>query len=91
MSREIMNLKNYADRSQDILLLARAEEVEVVRVLLNAAKKKRGELREIMEKNPKHSPGDLEEDLVFLLGMIKGLNWVLGLPQRSREYCDRQP
>ena len=81
-----MRIDKYLDESGDITLLAESEQIKAVRVLLKAAENKRDKVREILETKPKHSPENLEEDLVFLLGMVKGLNWVLGLPARSGEY-----
>jgi len=83
-----MRIDKYLNESGEITLLSQSEEVEAVRVLLKATKNKRNKIREILETKPKHSPEDLEEDLVFLLGMVKGLNWVLGLPARSRDYIN---
>ena len=79
-------IDKYLDKSEDIILLSQSGEVEAIRVLLKATENKRDKVREILETKPKHSPENLEEDLVFLLGMAKGLNWVLGLPARSREF-----
>jgi len=81
-------INKYLDKSEEIILLSQSEEVEAVRVLLKAVKSKRDKVRQLYETKPKHSPEDLEEDLVFLLGMVKGLNWVLGLPARSRNYIN---
>jgi len=83
-----MRIDKYLNESGEITLLSQSEEVEAIRVLLKATKNKRNKVREILETKPKHSPEDLEEDLVFLLGMVKGLNWVLGLPARSRDYIN---
>lgn len=82
----MIRIVKYLDKSEDIILLSQSEEIEAVRVLLKATENKRNEVRESLETKPKQSPENLEEDLVFLLGMAKGLNWVLGLPARSREY-----
>jgi len=81
-----MIIKKYLDKSEDIVLLSQSQEIEAVRVLLKAVENKRNEIRNILETKPKHSQEELEEDLVFLLGMIKGLNWALGLPERSRAF-----
>ena len=79
-------IDQYLDRSEDIILLSQSGGIEAVRVLLKAAENKRNKVRDILETKPKHSPENLEDDLVFLLGMVKGLNWVLGLPARSENY-----
>jgi len=81
-----MRIDKYLDTSGEIILLSKAGEVEAVRVLLKATENKRDKVRETLETNPKHCPENLEEDLVFLLGMVKGLNWVIGLPARSEKY-----
>jgi len=81
-------IDKYLDKSGEIIILSQSEEVEAVRILLKAVESKRDKLREVLETKPKNSPEDLEEDLVFLLGMVKGLNWVLGLPARSRDYIN---
>ena len=81
-------ISKYLEKSEEIILLSQSEEVEAVRVLLKATENKRDAIRETLETQPKHCPDDLEDDLVFLLGMVKGLNWVLGLPARSRNYIN---
>lgn len=81
-------ISKYLKESEEIILLSQSEEVEAVRVLLKATEAKRDEIRKILETKPKHSPEDLEDDLVFLLGMVKAFNWVLGLPARSRNYIN---
>ena len=81
-----MRINKYLDKSEEIVLLSQSEEIEAVRVLLKAVKAKRDKVRENYETNPKHCPENLEEDLVFQLGMVKGLNCALGLPERSRDY-----
>jgi len=83
-----MRIDKYLDKSEEIILLSQSEEVEAIRVLLKATENKRNKVREALEMKPKYSPENLEEDLVFLLGMAKGLNWVLGLPERSRNYIN---
>jgi hypothetical protein len=79
-------IDQYLDKSQEIILLSKSQEIEAVRVLLKATENKRNKVRDILETKPKHSPENLEDDLVFLLGMVKGLNWVLRLPARSENY-----
>ena len=84
-----MKIDKYIERSEDIVLLSESGSVRAIQVLLSACEKKRDALREIIETNPKHSPEELQEDLVFLLGMIKGINWVIGLPARSRDFIKK--
>uniref|UniRef100_A0A6M3ILJ5 Uncharacterized protein n=1 Tax=viral metagenome TaxID=1070528 RepID=A0A6M3ILJ5_9ZZZZ len=54
--------------------------------IFKAVEIRRDELRATVEKHPKHNPQDLEDDVDFMLGGIRELNWVLGLPERSREF-----
>lgn len=75
--------------SQSIVLLSQSESVPAVQVVMLAVENKRAMLRKEIEEHPKHSPDELEDDLVFMLGMIKGLNWALGLPARSREIINK--
>lgn len=82
-------IAKYVEKSEDVTLLAQAEQVGVGGALLTAAKIKRDELRARIETKPKHSPEKLEDDLVFVLGMVKALNWILGLPARSREHIEK--
>ncbi len=77
-----MNLEKYIDRSENVTLCSQAEEVRVVQVIFEAAEKRIEELR---SKKPKRSPEDLTQDIIYILGIVDGLNWVLGLPERSRE------
>ena len=84
-----MKLDKYLPRSEDIVLLSQAEKVRVVEILMAAVEKRRDELRDYNEQTPKECPEDLREDYRHVSGEISGLNWVLGLPERSREFIDK--
>jgi len=84
-----MKLSKYITKSEDILLASQAEQVRAVQVLMEAVRLRRDELRVLNEEHPKRSPEDLTEDIVGISGEIRGLNWVLMLPQRSKDFIDK--
>jgi hypothetical protein len=84
-----MNIDKYLDESHEIITLSQAQEIEAVRILLKATMNKRDEVRKTLETNPKHCPENLEEDLVFLLGMSKGLNFALELPESAQKQLNK--
>lgn len=81
-----MKLDRYVHRSEDIILLSQSDEIKVVQVLMDAISERREELRKKNEEHQRFCPEDLTEDTVGISGEIRGLNWVLGLPQRSRDF-----
>jgi len=80
---------DYIDRlipdSRDIVLLSQSAAVPVMDILFRAIDAKIDLLRDEIERHPKFSGDALEDDLVFILGAINGLNWVKRLPARSDE------
>ena len=84
-----MRLEKYIERSEDIVLLSEAEQVKVIQVLMDAITKRRTELRTLNEEKPMECPEDLSRDFRGISGEIRALNWVLGLPARSREFINK--
>lgn len=84
-----MNPKKYLPTSQAFIEVAGAEAVGASNALLEAVNIKREELRDKNENHPKESPEDLTGDYRFIAGMISMANWILGLPERSREYRNK--
>lgn len=85
----MIKLDNYFPDGQDIVLVSQAEQVASVQSLFKGVEAKRDEVRNICETKPKRCPEDLTQDLVYLLGFTAGLNWVLRLPGRSREFLEK--
>jgi hypothetical protein len=84
-----MKLPEYLPTQEAIVLTSQAEQVGASAAILKAVELRRDELRAIVESNPKHNPQELSEDVDFLLGGIRELNWILGLPQRSRDFMNK--
>ena len=84
-----MRLDKYITRSEDIPLCSQAEEIRVVQIIFEAAERRVKELRFDNEEKPKECPEDLTKDFRGVSGEIRGLNWVLGLPERSREFINK--
>jgi len=79
----------YATKSSEITILSQSEEVEAVKIIMNVARKRREELRREIEEKPRECPEDLTKDFRGISGEIRGLNWILELPQKAREVIDR--
>jgi hypothetical protein len=86
-----MNVDKYFPEPGDCYEVSRAKEIPVVQKLFKAIELIREELREQTEGKPKHSPNDLRKDLVFLLGVINGLNRVLNLPDNAYDRIKELP
>ena len=71
-----MKLTDYIKTSEDFHMVSAAREVGASRALLNAAGVKRDRMRKQVEDSPKRSE-TLKEDVVYKLGMISGLNFIL--------------
>lgn len=84
-----MNIEKYIPRSEDVVLLSQADQVRTAQVLLEAAYKKRDELRLKNENSPKHCPERLTDDMTYVAGMIGGLNWVLNLIPNCNKYINQ--
>jgi len=82
-----MNIKKYILASADFHLVSDAEQVGAVRALFDVIKIRREELRADIEAKPVLCD-DKKDDAIFKLGIINGLNFILGLPQRSRDFMN---
>jgi len=81
----IIRVDNYI-RPEWIHEIIEAKEIRAARALLEAGEAKRNEVRKENEENPRRDNQNLKKDIIFKLGMIEGLNWVLELPNSAREY-----
>lgn len=86
-----MNLKKYIPDGKYYQQMAEVRQVGVARVLLDAVEIKRDEFREIKETRPQLCPEDLKKDIVFQTGAIWALNWVLKLPEETRNILSKLP
>lgn len=84
-----MNPKKYLPTNEAFNLVRSAESVPISKALLDAVEIKRDELRNENEENPRKSSQDLTEDYIYIAGMIAMSNWILRLPQRSREFIKK--
>jgi len=54
-------------------------------------KERRDQIRRQNEDNPKRSSENLKEDIVYKMGFLAGLNFVLDLPEKVREHLKNLP
>ena len=85
-----MNLSDYIKTSKDFHMIAGALDVGASRALLKAAGVRRDKMREQVEDNPKRSES-LKEDIVYKLGMISGLNFIIDLPGKANDHIKTLP
>jgi hypothetical protein len=69
--------------------MSESEQVKAIQVLMAAIINRRDELRIQLEEKPMECPDDLSRDFRGVSGEIRGLNWVLGLPARSRDFINK--
>lgn len=85
-----MQLDKYLKTSAAVLEVSRANEIGGAKAILEAALIKRDEIRKEYEENPLRSD-QIKKDLNFKLGMVAGLNWMLELPEKARQWRDHLP
>lgn len=85
-----MNLTNYIKTSEDFHSISGALDVGASRALLKAAKIMRDKIRNQVEVDPKHT-SVLKEDVIYKLGMISGLNFILDLPGKANDHIKILP
>jgi hypothetical protein len=80
-----MKLTDYIQKNEDFHLISKALDVGASRALLKAAMCKRNKSRKQAEDEPKRSD-NLKEDIIYRLGFISGLTWILDLPGQANDY-----
>ena len=85
-----MNLTDYITTSEDFHQISGASSVGASRALLKAAGVKRDKIREQVENEPKRSD-ILKDDVIYKLGMISGLNFILDLPGKANDHIKILP
>lgn len=83
-----MAITKYIKTSDDFLSIKDAHNIGASKALLYAAEKK---LEELRKKKPMRCDADLKKDLVFILGGIEILTWLLELPREAAEYYQKLP
>lgn len=83
-----MDLTKYMEGS-DIHELADAEHVVAARAMLKAGERRLEEERKMAEERPERNLEDLKRDLVYRIGFIAGLKWMLSLPQEARKLLEK--
>jgi len=83
-------MKKYLPNSPDYAIMADAPSTGPGRVIMSAARLRRDELLGKVDKNPVRSD-ELKHDLVYILGQINVLNWILELPDKARKVIDKLP
>lgn len=85
-----MKITDYVKASEDLRLIAAANEVGASRALIKAAEIKRHRIREQVENDPRRHE-NLKEDVVYKLGQLSGLNWVIDLPRKAKDHINSLP
>ena len=81
----LSDLKKLVEQTEDFQYLARAEELAPSRALLRVITIQRDHLRREVDENPRFD-NEIKKDVRYQLGMIRMANWLLSLPETSREY-----
>jgi hypothetical protein len=84
-----MDVKRYCDTSEDMLLLAAADEMRQTRPILKALRKRQDLLLEQATKSPRSSD-DLVEDIVGVLGEIRGIGFLFSLIEEAKTVKNRE-
>ena len=79
---------DYIEDQDDALMIANASQSESAKLLLGVVKKKLEESDWIVHNKPKHDPIDLENDIVFLLGMIRMAEFILRFPSECKHHIN---
>ncbi len=74
----------------ELLNVSKAREYSAAEVILEEVEMTRDKIRDSLEKYPKHSPEDLTQDYVFLLGAAAALSAVMAAPQRAQKLINKQ-
>ena len=85
-----IKLTDYIKTSEDFHMIAAASDVGSSRALLKAATVRRDKIREQVENEPRQDE-NLKEDVVYKLGMISGLNFILDLPGKANDHIKTLP
>ena len=75
---------NKGATEEDVLPIAQADETLGPKRLLEAVAGKREKIQHAIDHEPKHSPGALAQDIVFLMGMNYMAKWLLALPSNAK-------
>jgi len=81
-----MNPKDYLPSNDDFNAVASAYEIRAAKSLLKAAEIRRNKERDNIELNPKRDDENLKNDIVYKLGLIAGLNFIIDLPREAKKH-----
>lgn len=82
----IKDPKRLVKQSEDLTLIADALEYGSSKALLHACTVQRDFLRVEVEDRPQRDDKELRNDIIYKLGAISALNWVLSFPTNAREF-----
>lgn len=85
-----MKLSDYIETSEDFHMIAGASSVGASRALLKAAGIRRDKIRDQVESEPKQDK-NLKEDVVYKLGAISGLKFIIDLPGKANDHIQNLP
>ena len=81
----IKDPRKLVKQSGDVTLIADALEYGSSRAMIHAITVQRDFLRQEVEDRPQRDDKELRNDIVYKLGCIAALNWVLSFPNVARE------
>jgi len=83
-----IKVSDYIEEMDDASMVANLSRSPAGELLLGVVKKKLEEVEWIVHNNPKHDPIDLENDIVFLLGMIRMAEFILRFPSECSRHIN---
>lgn len=88
-----MKLIEYLPTNEAWTQVAGIEQVGAAKHLLNAIRIRRDKEREQNENYPIRAGDgfDLRQDIVYRMGFISALNWILELPRKARDQINNLP
>lgn len=81
----IKDPRKLVKESADLTYVADALDYGSSRAMIHAVTVQRDQLRREVEDRPQRDDSELRNDIVYKLGCIAALNWVLSFPTRARE------
>ena len=83
--------KDEALDSQDLVNLAQLEQTGPGKAIMKLVRMKRNRKRELNESSPTRAAEHLKGDIVYGLGEVSALNWVLGIQAAANVEIQERP
>ncbi len=82
-------MKKYIPEGADFHNMAGCEATAPGRVIMEAVRVRRGEGGRAGEERPQRNDIDITQDVIFNIGYVRALTWILSLPGRAREEIEK--